>query len=135
MLPSIVSKTLKLSSRSSDYTFRSFFYGASRVLQQEFYNADTKGFWRCIHTSTYFYDKPADINIPQISKQSEKVITQSATGDIIVKTETDANKVVTKVTIEKNKPVSPSPKTGVYTAFILDQFLFLSFFPITVMKC
>lgn len=115
MLPSIVAKTLyrKLRGRSSDYKFRNFSnicYGATRVLRQELYNADSRGSWRCIHSSTYFYDKPkaSDIQSLPTDNKSEQIIKQSATGDIIVKTETDANKIVTKVVIEKSQGASPS---------------------------
>lgn len=73
-----------------------------------------KKFSRYVHTSSCNNEKClpkeglAGAIVSNDSKEKEKhaqsVIKQNAVGDIVVKTETDVNKVVTKVTIEK-KPV------------------------------
>lgn len=83
-----------------------------------------KKFDRYLHTSSSNNEKclpkegPAGAIASNDSKEKEKiaqsVIKQNVIGDIVVKTETDVNKVVTKVTIEK-KPVedqSQQPPTG-----------------------
>lgn len=83
-----------------------------------------KKFARCLYTSSSSNEKclpkegPAGANVSNESKEKEKiaqaVIKQNVIGDIVVKTETDVNKVVTKVTIEK-KPVeeqAQQPPTG-----------------------
>lgn len=73
-----------------------------------------KKFARYLHTSSCNNEKwipkegPPGGVVSKESKEKDKaaqsVIKQNAIGDIVVKTETDVNKVVTKVTIEK-KPV------------------------------
>lgn len=107
MLPSVVAKCLyrKLNRCSSDYKFfHSVCYGSTRVQRSQIFAGDTTSPWRFISGSAYYYEnsKPKDAASHQSDKSHQKVISQSATGDIIVKTETDANKMVTKLTIEKN---------------------------------
>lgn len=83
-----------------------------------------KKFARYLHTSSCNSEKClpkeglASAVASNESKEKEKiaqsVIKQNAIGDIVVKTETDVNKVVTKVTIEK-KPIegkAEQPPTG-----------------------
>lgn len=111
MLPSVVTKCLyrKLHRCSSDYKWlHSVCHGSSRVFRPEILTGESSSL-RYISGSAYLFDKSNAkdaISSPQSDKPHEKVISQSATGDIIVKTETDANKVVTKVTIEKNQAKS-----------------------------
>lgn len=79
---------------------------------------------RYLHTTSCNNEKcmpkegTAGVAVSNETKEKEKitqsVIKQNAIGDIVVKTETDVNKVVTKVTIEK-KPVegqAQQPPTG-----------------------
>lgn len=113
MLPSVVAKCLyrKLNRCSSDYKLiHSVCYGSIRVLRPEIFTGGASQL-RYISGSAYLYDKSKakDSKSPQSDKSHQKVISQSATGDIIVKTETDANKVVTKVTIEKNPTQNQEP--------------------------
>lgn len=70
-------------------------------------------FCRRIYTSARFYDKsePKDaknivdkLNSGVARKDNQNSLNEKSVGDILIKTETDANKVVTKVTIEKAKP-------------------------------
>lgn len=89
--------------------------GVPRNLRQDFVLfLCNKKFARCLHSSACNNEKTLpkeglkDTVASNESKEKEKiaqsVIKQNAIGDIVVKTETDVNKVVTKVTIEK-KPV------------------------------
>lgn len=106
MLPSVVAKCLyrKLNRCSSDYKlFHSVCIGSSRVIRPEIFIGETSPL-RYLSGSAYLFDKSEtkDATSPKSNQSHQKVISQSATGDIVVKTETDANKVVTKVTIERN---------------------------------
>lgn len=78
-----------------------------------------KKFAKYIHTSASnnekilpregLNDAPGSKESKEKEKIAQSVIKQNAVGDIVVKTETDVNKVVTKVTIEK-KPVDGQPQ-------------------------
>lgn len=63
-----------------------------------------------IYSSAIFYDKSevdsrsAPDKLNEIVKDKHNTLKEKTLGDIIVKTETDADNVVTKVTIEKAKP-------------------------------
>ncbi|PZC75863.1 hypothetical protein B5X24_HaOG205565 [Helicoverpa armigera] len=112
MLPSVAAKCFyrNLSRHSIEIKYLySLCSGAPRVWRQGIFH-DGKDRWRCVHTSSYLLDKPKSKNAlqsekpPAATEKANQVIKQSVTGDIIVKTETDANKIVTKVTIEKSKP-------------------------------
>lgn len=113
MLPSVAAKCFyrNLSRHSIEIKYlHSLCFAAPKLFRQDIFH-EGKTLWRCVHTSAYLLDKPKVSNNPlemekasPDSKTANKVIKQSITGDILVKTETDANKVVTKVTIEKTKP-------------------------------
>lgn len=117
MLPSIAIKCLfrKLGRRPDDIKcLHTLYLGNRRVLQQKFSFAD-KTFLRYVNTSIHVYDKSnakdaKDYKENTSVKDEHKIIKQSATGDIIVKTETDVDKVVTKVTIEKSQEATSTPK-------------------------
>lgn len=111
MLPSVAAKCFyrNLSRHSIEIKYlHSLCFAAPKIFRQHIYH-ERKALWRCVHTSSYLLDKPENNAMHKEkgspdSKTANKVIKQSVTGDIIVKTETDDNKVVTKVTIEKSKP-------------------------------
>lgn len=114
MLPSVAVKYFyrNLTRHSTEIKYlHSLCFAAPRIFRQDIFH-ESKKLWRCVHTSTYLLDKPVSINALQPEKASpdgdsaNKIIKQSVTGDIIVKTETDDNNVVTKVTIEKSKPLN-----------------------------
>ncbi|KAJ0179371.1 hypothetical protein K1T71_005083 [Dendrolimus kikuchii] len=117
MLPSVAAKCFlkKLGRRS--YEFK-FFQRLCSVTVARHISFDSMGLnsnkevWRTVATSSRCYDKSKakDAKQPVINKNDDSIIKQSPTGDIIVKTETNSDKVVTKVTIEKNKP--PAQKTA-----------------------
>lgn len=73
---------------------------------------------RYLHTSILHYEKSKSVSNIQSStddkreeqKKPAEVIKQNPVGDIVVKTELDVDKVVTKVTIEKKTPTSPEPE-------------------------
>lgn len=117
MLPSIAIKCLfrKFGRRPDDIKcLHTLYLGNRRVLQQKFSFAD-KTFLRYVNTSIHVYDKSnakdaKDYKENTSVKDEHKIIKQSATGDIIVKTETDVDKVVTKVTIEKSQEATSTPK-------------------------
>lgn len=98
-----------------------------------FRTADTK-LWRHINTTSYIREKNKTANATDVSDKvankgdvTNKVIKQSATGDIVVKTETDVDKVVTKVTIEKAAkeaaPSTPPPKPPGKANYIACRYL------------
>lgn len=118
MLPSVAAKCFyrNLSRHSIEIKyFHTLCFGTPKILRHDFFiEGRKKG--RCVSTTAYMFEKPKSKSAPVPEKATpeannvEKVIKQSVTGDIIVKTESDANKVVTKVTIEKNKlPVKEVP--------------------------
>ncbi|XP_037297204.1 zinc transporter 9 [Manduca sexta] len=118
MLPSIAAKCLyrKIGRRSGELKyFHSICFETPVMLRIEgLWTFNNKGFSRCINTSAYYSDKSNPNSTNEIingNKDAQKIIKQSPTGDIIVKTETDSkmNKVVTKVTIEKKDKTKPPP--------------------------
>lgn len=125
MLPSVAAKCFyrKLSRHSIEIKYlHSLCFGAPKIFRRDIIH-ESKELWRYVHSSAYLLDKTKSKNVvasEKVAAENEnvnKVIKQSPTGDIIVKTETDANKVVTKVTIEKLKPPDkpadvPPPKPG-----------------------
>lgn len=125
MLPSVAAKCFyrKLSRHSIEIKYlHSLCFGAPKIFRRDIIH-ESKELWRYVHSSAYLLDKTKSKNVVESEKVAaenenvNKVIKQSPTGDIIVKTETDANKVVTKVTIEKLKPPDkpadvPPPKPG-----------------------
>lgn len=69
-------------------------------------------FYRRIYTSAHYNDKSETkddkniidkLNSGVTRKDNQNSSNEKSLGDILIKTETDANKVVTKVTIEKAK--------------------------------
>lgn len=120
MLPSIAVKYLyrKLGRRAVEFKhLHTIYFGSKRILQQEIANVDKK-FWKYINTSVHVYDKSNAKDAKKYTespslKENQKIIKQSATGDIVVKTETNEDNVVTKVTIEKSTATKPPPKQPV----------------------
>lgn len=116
MLPSGVAKCFlkKISRKSYEFKyFQTLCYRPSSIRRIEFFLSNSKGTTRplSINSSNYDKSKLNGTKIPQVNKSAETIIKQSPTGDIIVKTETNSDKVVTKVTIERNNPVSEKSKT------------------------
>ncbi|XP_026765372.1 zinc transporter 9 [Galleria mellonella] len=120
MLPSLFVKNIyrKLSRRSIQLRhLHAISYRFPKVLKYETYCGINKKSWRFINTTSIVHDKSTPKDENDLKKQSlanaestsKSIITQSTTGDIVVKTETDEDKVVTKVTIEK-APTSSVPK-------------------------
>lgn len=114
MLPSLASNFYRKFGRQ--YTqwkyYNSICIGAYRILQRESILSlqNNKKIYRRIYTSAYFNDKSEIKDAKDITdkltaggKDSHRTLKEKSLGDIIVKTETDADKVVTKVTIEKAK--------------------------------
>lgn len=147
MLPSVAAKCFyrNLSRHSYDIKYlHSLCFAAPRIFRQGIFH-EGKELWRCVHSSAYLLDKPKSKNALQTEKASpasenaNKIIKQSVTGDIIVKTETDDSQVVTKVTIEKTKPPdkpadAPEPKPG-YCFIILIYFPFWLFISMFIILC
>lgn len=134
MLPSFAFKHLyrKLGRRSVEIKqLHTLYFGNTRLLQQEFSVID-KHFWRYINTSIHLSDKSNAKDAKTYDerpspKEDVKVIKQSATGDIVVKTESDVNNVVTKVTIEKSSvgtlpPKQPAPSPGKIFVYCKDYY-------------
>lgn len=104
----------KLSRGSVGLKFLSKQSGVPISLHKDVLFLCNKKFARYLQTSSCYNEKSlpkeglASTTVSNEIKEKEKiaqsVIKQNAIGDIVVKTETDVNKVVTKVTIEK-KPV------------------------------
>lgn len=110
MLPTAVAKYFcrELSRRSTD--FKHINSLCARIVRQELFNRNVNN-RRFFVTSKYFYGSSEPKDKKNEDQSPDKVISQSATGDIVVKTETNADKVVTKVTIEKIQPVPESAIT------------------------
>lgn len=134
MLPSAVAKCFFKKFGRRSYEFKYFqtlcCAGVSHNIQIDSLSIfSSKDIWRTITTSSEFNDKnkAKDAKQPDINKSSDTLIKQSPTGDIIVKTETNSDKV-TKVTIEKSKPSTqktgaPQPGTSIINS------LFFVYFP------
>ncbi|CAH0397484.1 unnamed protein product [Chilo suppressalis] len=120
MLPSLAVKWFyrKLSRSPAEFKYLHTLNSSNLKALQDF--CVDKKIWRYVNTSIHVYDKsnPKDVKVyadKSAVKTDHKIIKQGATGDIIIKTETDDN-VVTKVTIEKlqattlpTKPKEPAP--------------------------
>ncbi|XP_013185876.1 proton-coupled zinc antiporter SLC30A9, mitochondrial [Amyelois transitella] len=135
MIPTLVVKCLyrKLGRRTVELKqFHSMINVLPNTYRHDAFRvADTK-LWRHINTTAYIREKSKPVKDVKIQDKvvtkgdsTEKVIKQSATGDIIVKTETDVNKIVTKVTIEKTDtkavpPPSPPPKPPAKKRLLID---------------
>lgn len=112
MLPSVAAKCFyrKLGRYSSEIKYFDILcFGGSTGISQSLgvRVVKNKVLSKFIYTSAYFGDKSKSFEAKELSnseKDAHKIIKQSPTGDIIVKTETDSQKVVTKVTIEKSQP-------------------------------
>ncbi|XP_072941776.1 proton-coupled zinc antiporter SLC30A9, mitochondrial [Epargyreus clarus] len=95
---------------------RIFRYGGNVTLSKT--NTTT---FRHIHTSAYFYDKSDTQDAKEFAaklasgsdQDTRRLLDTKSTSDIIVKTETDKDKVVTKVTIEKSQPADAGAKQAV----------------------
>lgn len=115
MLPSIVTKCLyrKLNRSSSNYNFFHSVGTGSKRVQSELIKVNKTTHRRWISASSFYYEKnksPDKAAAPKsAASPSQRIISQSATGDIVVKTETDANKEVTKITIERPPQAKPHP--------------------------
>lgn len=123
MLPSVAAKCLyrNIGRHSIEIKYlHSLCFVTPKILRQDIL-FESKELWRFVNTSAYLFDNPKSKNAPIPEKvlaeneNVQKIIKQSVTGDIIVKTETDTNKVVTKVTIEKTKtPEKPVAQPGYF---------------------
>ncbi|CAD0198796.1 unnamed protein product [Chrysodeixis includens] len=130
MLPSVAAKCFyrKLSRHSIEIKYlHTLCFGTPKILRHDFF-IEGRELGRCVSTTAYLFDNPKSKSALAPEKPTsdgsnvQKVIKQSVTGDIIVKTESDANKVVTKVTIEKNKlppKETPSPPGIFYSTLSL----------------
>ncbi|CAG9792013.1 unnamed protein product [Diatraea saccharalis] len=109
MLPSVAIKCFyqKLGTRPAEFKHLHTVYSSHVKVLKDFY-VDKKTI-RYINTSINVFNKSNDHADKSALKTDHKVIKQGATGDIIIKTETDENKVVTKLTIEKSQPITPPP--------------------------
>ncbi|KPJ01953.1 Zinc transporter 9 [Papilio xuthus] len=65
--------------------------------------------YRHLKTSTYILDKSGSVNVKNKDPDTEDKVTKGV-REIVVKTETDENKVVTKVTIEKPQKAASTTK-------------------------
>ncbi|XP_004927839.1 zinc transporter 9 [Bombyx mandarina] len=108
MLPSIAIKCLyrRLGRHSTKHLQKISFLSPRFVKVENFVRFRNVRQTRFISTSAHLYDNKSnsskDISVKDVKTQ--KIIKQSPTGDIIVKTETGLDKVITKVTIEKSQP-------------------------------
>lgn len=96
----------------------------SKKLESSFYLHHKNGysFKRCISTSVYLHESvkkkdKAEKVLSQEDDEGKHLVQQTNLGDITVKTETNENKEVTKVTIEKlkkenNTEQKPAPPPG-----------------------
>ncbi|XP_026747209.1 zinc transporter 9 [Trichoplusia ni] len=129
MLPSVAAKCFyrNLSRHSIEIKYlHTLCFGTPKILRHDFF-IEGRELGRCVSTTAYLFETPKSKSAPILEKAApeanteEKVIKQSVTGDIIVKTESDANKVVTKVTIEKNKlPIKELPSPPVKKRLLID---------------
>lgn len=91
--------------------------------------------FRHLKTSTYILDKSESVNMKKVSEAEDKLT--KGVREIVVKTETDENKIVTKVTIEKpqkatstTKQIAPQGKLCVefnslnYSFYVMSKYYF-----------
>ncbi|XP_013134648.1 PREDICTED: zinc transporter 9 [Papilio polytes] len=64
--------------------------------------------FRHLKTSTYILDKSESVNVKKVPEAEDKLT--KGVREIVVKTETDENKIVTKVTIEKPQKATSTTK-------------------------
>lgn len=130
MLPSIASSLCrKLGIHYSQFkTYNLVNVRAYYILRSErnFVRYPNTKLYRCLHTSSYYYDKNTKNSASlAVGDDKDKNLQKQKTLDnIIVKTETDANNTVTKVTIEKSKQESDTKQSVIPPSMLMNNIAF-----------